>query len=448
MREDFMNLIGGPHTNPVELHDMLLKMNIVDIADVFEDLTKEKTIQVFRLLPKSIAADVFSYIVTEKQQVIVEALTDAEVGNIIGDLFADDAVDFIEEMPANVVTRILRNVDTETRNVINQLLQYPEDSAGTIMTTEYVCIREDCTVREAFDIIRMNGTDKETIYTCYVIRRDRMLLGTISVRTLLLATPQQRISDIMDPYFVSAHTTDDQENIAELFRKYDLLSLPITDTENRLVGIVTVDDIVSVIQEENTEDFEIMAGISPSEEPYLKTGVLKLVKNRILWLLFLMLSATVTSVIIAGFENTLSKMAILMAFIPMLMNTGGNAGSQSSTMIIRGIALGDIKTRDILKILWIELRVGILCGIGLGIVNFVRVYFMNGRNVLLSLAVTVTLLLTVIIAKCIGCTLPIIAKKFKIDPALMASPLISTILDATVLVVYLCIAQSLLPELR
>jgi magnesium transporter len=390
------------------------------------------------------AADVFSYIVAEKQQIIVEALTDAEVGKIIGELFVDDAVDFIEEMPANVVKRVLQNVTEDKRRLINQLLQYPEDSAGSIMTTEYVDLREDATVREAFDAIRTTGLNKETIYTCYVIRRDKLLVGVVSAKTLMLAKPQQRISDIMDNHLVFAHTTDDQEVIADLFRKYGLLSMPVVDKEQRLVGIVTVDDIVQIIEEENTEDFEIMAALNPSEEPYLKTNIFRLARNRIPWLLLLMLSATVTGGIISGFQDAFVGLPMLVAFIPMLMNTGGNAGSQASTLIIRGLALGEIQLRDIIKIVWREIRIGFMCGLVLGAVNFAKVFFTKQGDAILSLTVTLSLFLTVIVAKTVGCILPIAAKKIKIDPALMASPLITTIVDAVSLSVYFTIARVLL----
>jgi magnesium transporter len=430
--------------NAANLRNVLAQMNTVDIADAFEELNTEKTIQVFRLLPKNMAADVFSYIVPEKQQIIVEALTDSEVGKIINELFADDVVDLIEEMPANVVKRILQNAHEEKRRVINQLLQYPDDSAGSVMTTEYVDLREDVTVREAFDYIRAIGLNKETIYTCYVIRRDKLLVGVVSAKTLLLARQHDRISDIMDTNINYAHTTDDQEEVAGLFKKYGLLSLPVVDKERRLVGIVTVDDVVQIIEEENTEDFEIMAALNPSDEPYLKTTVMKLARNRIIWLMALMLSATVTGGIISGFEDSLAVLPVLVAFIPMLMDTGGNAGSQASTLIIRGMALGEIGIGDMLSVLWREIRVGALCGLTLGAINFLRIFFMNGRNVYLALAVTVSLCITVLIAKSVGCMLPIVAKKLRLDPALMAAPLITTIVDAASLLVYFSIAKLVL----
>jgi len=441
--EKILELTNENLINPTKLHELTIKMNTVDIADAFEYLNKEKTVQVFRLLPKSIAADVFSYITSEKQQIIVEALADAEIGKIIDDLFVDDAVDFVEEMPANVVKRVLQNLNEDKRRLINQVLQYPEDSAGSIMTTEYVDLREDATVREAFDNIRSTGVNKETIYTCYVIRRDRILVGVVSAKTLMLSNPQDRIGDIMDTNPIFAHTTEDQEAIADLFKRYGLLALPVVDKEQRLVGIVTVDDIVHIIEEENTEDFEKMGALSPSEEPYMKTGVFRQSRNRIFWLMILMLSATITGKIISGFEDSLAVLPVLIAFIPMLMDTGGNAGAQASTLIIRGIALDEIHFNDILKVLWREIRVGALCGLVLATINFVRVYFMNNRDYLLGITVSISLIATVIISKSVGCILPLAAKKMKLDPALMASPIITTIVDGASLIIYFSMAKAI-----
>ncbi|MDR2939495.1 MAG: magnesium transporter [Clostridiales bacterium] len=431
--------------NPIDissLHSLINQMNTVDIAEIFEDLNQKKITQTFRLLPKNMAADVFSYITPENQQIIIEALTDSEASKIINELFVDDAVDFIEEMPANVVKRVLTYVPDAKRQIINQILKYPEDSAGTIMTTEFVNLREHLTVREAFENIRATGLDKETIYTCYVISYDRVLVGEVSAKTLMLSDPHNIIGDIMETNLVFAHTTDDQEAIANTFRKYGLLSMPIVDNEQRLVGIVTIDDIVTIIEEENTEDFEKMAALTPSDEPYLKTGIFKHAKNRIPWLLFLMLSATVTGTIIENAGDSLPT--LLAAFIPMLMDTGGNAGAQVSTLIIRGMALGELSPKDILKIMWRELRIGVLCGLTLGFVNFIRIYLMNGKDALLSLTITISLMLTVLIAKSVGCVLPILAKKLKFDPALMASPFITTIVDAASLTIYFSIAKAIL----
>jgi magnesium transporter len=441
MEEDILSIINENPIQVTRLHALFAQMNTVDIAALFEDISREKVVRIFRLLPKNIAADVFSYIEPEEQQIIVEALTDSEVGDIMNHLFIDDAVDAIEEMPADVVNRMLQSVSTERRKLINQILQYPDDSAGSIMTTEYVELREDTSVGEAFEHIRATGINKETIYTSYVIRRDRFLVGVVSAKDLMLSGPRDKIRDIMDTNPVFAYTTDDQEAAAGLFRKYGLLAMPVVDRDRHLVGIITVDDVVQVIEEENTEDFEKMAALTPSDEPYLKTSIFKLTRNRIVWLLVLMLSATITGGIIASFEDALALLPALVVFIPMLMDTGGNAGSQTSTLIIRGMALGEIRFRDMLRVLSRELCIGLLCGLGLGLVNFVRVYFMYGKSSFMSLTVTLSLLITVVIAKSIGCVFPMIAKKLKVDPAIMAAPLITTIVDGASLVVYFSIAR-------
>ncbi|MDR2178582.1 MAG: magnesium transporter [Treponema sp.] len=441
MENEILEMI---HTGPVDMtraKRLFSQMNTVDIAEVFENLDREKTVQLFRILPKSTAADVFAHMDADRQQLTVESLTDMEIGEIMNSLFVDDAVDFIEEMPANVVKRVLQNVQNEKRKTINQLLQYPDDSAGSIMTTEYIDLQADATVREAFDVIRTTGVNKETIYTCYVRQRDRLLTGVVSAKTLMLARPQDKIGDIMDTGIVFAYTTDDQEAVAALFKKYDLLAMPVVDKEKRLVGIITIDDIVEVIEEENTEDFEKMNALNPSDEPYLKTSIIKLARNRILWLMVLMLSATVTGGIISSFESSLAVLPVLVAFIPMLMNTGGNAGSQSSTLIIRGMAVGEIALADIIKVIWKEIRIGTLCGIALGLVNFIRIYLMNGKNLLLSAAVTFSLFCTVLMAKSVGCMLPMLAKKLNIDPAIMAAPLLTTIVDGASLVMYFSIVK-------
>ena len=443
MENRIFSLINAEIIDIVKLNALLNEMNTVDIAETFDLLQKEKKIQLFRLLPKVIAADVFNCMDADGRQVIIEALTDSEVGDIINKLFADDAADLIEEMPANLVNRLLKNAHHEKREIINRLLQYPDNSAGSIMTTEYVVLSENATVREAFDEIRATGVNKETIYTCYVIRRDHLLIGVVSVKKLILSKSYERIGDIMDTGVLFVKTTDDNEVIAKQFQKYDLLAMPVVDKEQRLVGIITVDDIVDVIVEENTEDIEKMNALVPSDEPYLNTGVFKHAKNRFLWLLFLMLSAILTGLVITNFEEGLAVMPILMAFIPMLMDTGGNAGSQSSALIIRGMAVGEIGQKDIIRIIWKEIRVALLCGLGLGLVNFIRVYFMNGHNLMLCVTITLSLCCTLVIAKTIGCVLPIIAKLIKIDPAIMAAPLITTIADVSSLIVYFSIAKVL-----
>ncbi|MDR0669614.1 MAG: magnesium transporter [Treponema sp.] len=443
MKDEILEMIHAGSIDMAKVKNIFSRpqMNTVDIAEIFENLDREKIVQLFRILPKSTAADVFAHMDADQQQLTVESLTDTELGEIMNGLFVDDVVDFIEEMPANVVKRVLQNVQNEKRKTINQLLQYPDDSAGSIMTTEYIDLLANATVQEAFDVIRKTGLNKETIYTCYVMRWDRLLVGVVSAKTLMLARPQDKIGDIMDTNMVFAYTTDDQEAVAALFKKYDLLAMPVVDKEKRLVGIITIDDIVEVIEEENTEDFEKMGALNPSGEPYLKTSIIRLARNRIIWLLVLMLSATVTGGVISSFEQSLAVLPVLVAFIPMLMDTGGNAGSQSSTLIIRGMAVGEIALKDIIKVIWREVRIGTLCGIALGLVNFIRIYLMNGRDLLLSAAVTVSLFCTILMAKSVGCMLPMLAKKLKIDPAIMAAPLITTIVDGASLVVYFSIAK-------
>jgi magnesium transporter len=443
-KDEIIQLINDGSVDIFKLKILLCDMNLVDIAEVFEELDREKAIQLFRILPKAIASDVFAYMESEQQQIIIEALTDTEIGEIMNKLFVDDAVDFIEEMPASVVRRALKNVKSEKRKLINQILQYPDDSAGSIMTTEYVDLREDATVREAFDIIRSTGLNKETIYTCYVIRKDRLLVGVISAKVLMLARPQQRIGEIMDTNVVYGYTTDDQETIADQFQRYGFLAMPVVDKERRLVGIITVDDVVDVIIEESTEDIEKMAALVPSDEPYLKTSIIRHAKNRFVWMLILMLSATITGSIISSFENGLMVLPILMSFIPMLMNTGGIAGSQSSTLIVRGMAVGEIGLGDIIIVVWKEIRVGMICGLGLGLVNFIRVFVMNNQDVMLCLTITLSLFCTVLMAKTIGSVLPIFAKRLKIDPAIMSAPLLTTIVDALSLIIYFSMAKVIL----
>jgi len=444
MNDRILEILDGENININELKTMLSEMNSVDIAEILNNLEKDKLIPLFRILPKSIASEVFANVDSDEQQQIIEALTDTEVGEVVGKLFVDDAVDFIEEMPANVVSRVLKNINSEKRSIINQILKYPEDSAGSIMTTEYVSLRENFTVEEAFDAIRNTGLNKETIYTCYVISWDRVLKGVVTAKDLFLAEPNEKLSEIMVPNPVSASTIDDREAVAALFQRYGFLAMPVVDREERLVGIITVDDIVEVIVEETTEDIEKMAALTPSEESYMKTGVLRHSGNRILWLLFLMLSATITGSIITGFENSLMVLPVLMSFIPMLMNTAGNAGSQASVLMIRGLALGEIGFKDIFTVLWREIRVALLCGIALAAVNFVRIYIMHGRDLFLCLTVSVSLIATVLMAKTVGCVLPLLAKKMKIDPAIMAAPLITTIADAASLLVYFSAATIIL----
>jgi len=418
----------------------IIKMNVVDIAQLLEQLDEDNALMVFRLLPKDIAAEVFSYMSYEEQQFIIESITDREIKFIIDELFLDDTIGLIEEMPANVVKKILKNANENTRKHINLLLKYPENSAGSIMTIEFVDLKKEMTVKEALERIRKTGVDKETIDVCYVIDNNRKLEGIVPLRKLILSDENIKVSDIMDSNVISVNTHVDQEEIAALFKKYDLVAMPVVDNENRLVGIITIDDIVDVIEKENTEDFHKMAAIVPYEDEYLKTGVLRLAKNRILWLLILMISAMFTGRIILKYEALLQSCIALTAFIPMLMDTGGNAGSQAATLIIRGLALGEIKINDTLKIVWKEFRVAIIVGLVLSAVNFLRIYFLENADALVALTVSLSLFITVIMAKVIGCMLPIVAKKLKIDPAIMASPLITTIVDAMSLSAYFSIA--------
>ena len=419
-----------------KLKESLMEENPVDIAELFADLTTEQSLKIFRILPKDTSAEVFSYLSSEKQQEIVENITDEEIRHIIDEMFIDDTVDFIEEMPANVVDKILQNTSPDTRKLINQFLKYPENSAGSVMTVEYVSLKSDMNIGQALNHIKKVGIDNETIDICYIIDNQRKLVGFISLKSLIFLDDILPLVDAMETNVISAITTDDQEFIASQFRKYDLTSMPVVDNEGRLVGIITIDDVVDVIDQENTEDFQKMAAMNPSDEEYLKESVFSLAKHRIIWLLVLMISATATGTIIRRYEEVLQSVVILAAFIPMLMDTGGNAGSQSSTLIIRGIALGEIQLKDIGKILWKEFRVSLIVGITLAAVNFLRIYYIDRAGLTISLVVCASLLFTVVIAKVVGGVLPIMAKAFKLDPAIMASPLITTIVDACALVVY------------
>lgn len=432
-----------------ELRSTLVEMNSADVAEFMADLPEDKLILVFRILPKDLAADVFSYLETETQTSIVSSINDVELGLLVEELYVDDAVDFLEEVPASVVKRVLQNASPERRNIINRFLKYPENSAGSVMTIEMVEFHSRINVKDALKIIRETGVDKETIYTCYVIDDFRHLVGVIPLRRLLLSDEQTKISDIItdEEHIISVGTLDDQEVVAEIARKYDLLSVPVVDNENRLVGIVTIDDIVDIIEDEATEDFEKMALLSPSDEEYLKTGVFTLAKRRILWLMILMVSATFTGKIIENYENMLAAVVGLTACIPMLMDTGGNAGNQTSTLIIRGLALGEIHLTDYFKVLFKEVRVALLCGVALAVVNFGRMALLNGdvsENFKMYLVVCAAMLCSVVAAKCIGCSLPMLAKLIHLDPALMAGPMITTIVDALTLIIYFTFATNFL----
>ena len=451
MEEKIIEMIEGKKFGL--LKETLSQMNPADLAPIFEEIEEKDIAVIFRILPKELAAEVFVEMDSDMQQFLIEAFSDRELKEVMDELFMDDTVDIIEEMPANVAKRILKQTNATTRKMINQLLAYPEDSAGSVMTTEYIDLEKHMTVDEAFDRIRKIGFESESIYTCYVTDRRRKLLGVVSVKDLLLNPKDCLIDDIMDENIIFANTLDDKEDVATQFEKYDLLAIPVVDKENRLVGIVTVDDAIDVLQEEASEDIEKMAAILPSEKTYLKTGVFETFKARIPWLLFLMISATFTGAIISSFESKLTACLALIAFIPMLMGTGGNSGSQSSVTVIRALSLGDIDFIDIFKVIWKELRVSVVCGVVLGIVNFVKLYLVDylwlksfdaGIELLEIISVCLTLVLVVIVAKLVGAILPIVAKKLGADPAVMASPLVTTILDAVSLIIYFSISASLL----
>lgn len=426
------------------LRQHLSEMNDADIAAKLEELPEEEMLKVFRILPKDMAADVFSYLEVESQQFIITSLSDKEAATIIDNLMADDAADFLEEMPANIVKKLLANAKPDTRRDINHLLRYPEDSAGSIMTVEYVDLKENLTVEEAIERIRGVGLDSETINICYVLDSRRTLVGTVALRYLLLSQPGERIGDIMHEHVISLNTLMDQEEVARQFKKYDFTAMPVVDNENRLVGIITVDDVVDIMEEEATEDMEKMAAIVPSDKPYMRTGVFETYKKRIPWLLLLMISATFTGKIISSFEEALSACVVLTAYIPMLMDTGGNAGGQSSVTIIRGLSLNEIEFKDLFRVIWKEIRVAVICGITLGVANFAKMMLVDHLQVMVAFVVCGTMVLTVFLAKVVGCSLPMFAKKAGFDPAVMASPFITTIVDALSLMIYFQIATRVL----
>lgn len=415
-----------------------------DVAAVMQKCSDEEALLLFRIIPKDLAAMTFVEMDSELQRSFIEKFSDREITEILDEMFVDDTVDIIEEMPANVVKRLLSNSTPEARSIINQLLKYPKDSAGSIMTTEFVELRAHTTVEEAFERIRITGSDKETIYTCYVTDDSRRLIGVVTVKDMLLADNSMEIGDIMETSIISAGTHTDKEEVVKLLDRYDFLALPVVDMEERLVGIVTFDDAMDVMREENTEDMEIMAGITPSEKSYLRTGVIETFLNRVPWLLFLMISSTLTSSILLKFQNALAAQAALVAYIPMIMGTGGNAGGQSSVTVIRGLSLGDIRLRNILTVIWKEIRVAVMCGAALGAVNFGKMLVFDGVTVLVAAAVSLTLVVTVILAKTVGCALPIIVKRIGLDPAVMASPFITTIVDALSLLIYVNVAGLML----
>ena len=439
--DNILELLNQSPLNKMNLQEIFAQMNAVDIADTLEQLSDEKAIAALRLLDEDFAAEVFSYVSPEKQQMLVEGLNDAEVVSIMNELPVDDIVDFIEDVPDDIGKYVLDQVSSEKSALVDRMLDYPDDSAGSVMTTEIVELSPEMAVKDALATIRTSGVDKETIYTCYVIDEDRKLIGVVTADSLVRAGLNQRISDLMDTNVISANATDDQEELTNQFRKYDLIAMPVVNRSGQLVGIVTVDDILRVIEEETTEDMEKMAGINPLDEPYMRTGVLKHARNRIAWLLILMLTAAITGAIISTFEDSLAVLPVLVAFIPMLMGAGGNAGAQSTTVVIRGMALGEIVIKDVLRVVWRETRIAIICGLVLGIANYARIWLMHDRDGTLALVVSLSLVITLVVAKSIGCTLPILAKTLRIDPATMAAPIITTIVDCTALIVFFSIAR-------
>lgn len=418
--------------------------NPVDIVKIIDGLQGEELIIIFRLLHKDVSVEVFSYLDNKMQEEIIKSITDSEVKHIVDKLFLDDTVDFIEEMPASIVKKVLKNTSPQKRELINQFLQYGESSAGAIMTIEFIDFKENITVKEAIKRVREIGYDKEVTSTCFITNKNRELKGKIYLKDLIFNDENLLVSDIMEKNIIFTKTIEDQEKVATLFKEYDLTCMPVVDKEYRLVGIITVDDIIDIIEQENTEDFQKMAAMVPNEEEYLKTSAFKLAKHRILWLLILMVSATFTGAIIKKYDEILQSVVILAAFIPMLMDTGGNAGSQSSTLIIRGLALGEIRIRDFLKVILKEFKVSLIVATALATLNFIRIFALEGTSFNISLVVCISLFFTVIIAKVVGGILPIIAKNFKLDPAIMASPLITTIVDTFALLVYFSLAAAFL----
>ena len=435
-----------------KLKEILNALEPFDVALLFEEFSKNIFTFLFRILSKENAAEVFVELDSDMQEILIEGFSDFELEEILNELYLDDTVDIIEEMPANVVKRILKHSSPETRHNINEMLKYPKNSAGSIMTIEFVDLKKNMSVEDAFTRIRRTGIDKETIYTCYVTDENRVLQGLVSVKDLLLADYQEIINDIMETNIIYVNTLDDREEAAQIFGKYDFLALPVVDNEKRLVGIITVDDAIDVIQEETTEDIEKMVAITPTDKAYMKTGVYETFSKRIPWLLFLMISATVTSKIINMYEGALSACVILTSFIPMLMGTGGNSGGQSSATIIRSLSLGDIEMSDIFKVIWKEIRVSVVCGIVLAAANFIKMMIVDygaiiqsGQEpMMIALVVSLSLALTIVVAKFIGSALPMIAKKIGFDPAVMASPLISTIVDAVSLMIFFGVASMIL----
>ena len=441
MLEKVFELIANK--NFKELKALLNDSNESDVAECLDELSKEDLAIVFRLLKKDEAVDIFSYMSPDTQEKLIETLSDEEVAGIIQKMYIDDAADLVEELPANLVNKVLKNAGSSKRQAINEILKYPEDSAGSIMTVEYVDLKSGMTVKESLDRIRKIGLNKETVYTLYVVDNNRKLIGVTTVKELLLHSYETVINDIMEDNVIAVNTFDDKEDVVKMFDKYDFLAIPVIDSENRLVGIVTVDDAMDVMSDENEEDFEKMAAMVPSEDDYLKESVFKQYKNRIVWLLILMLSSIVTGKIISNYEEAFAAVPLLVSFIPMLMDTGGNCGSQASTMIIRALATDELEPKDVLKAWWKEVRIAVLCGATLALVNGLRIYIQY-HDVGIALVIAITLFLTAILSKSLGCLLPMLAKSLKLDPAYMASPMLTTIVDACSLAIYFNVALILL----
>ena len=442
LREYFVKLIE--EKNLKELKQVVSEMNVVDVAEVIEDLEDKQMLLVFRMLPKDMGSDVFSYMEMYNKKRIINSITDEELHSILDELYFDDMVDVIEEMPANVVTKVLKNAPADRRKLINDFLRYPEDSAGSIMTIEYVSLKPEMTVKEALDYIKKVGIDKETIYTCYVENEYKMLIGFVSLRTIVTSDESQLIKNIMEEDVIFVSTQDDQEEVADIFTRYGYLALPVVDQEHRLCGIITFDDILDIVEAEATEDFHKMAAVAPSDDEYLDQSAWQLAKNRIPWLLILMISATATTAIIGRFDALIAQYVVLSSFIPMITDTGGNAGSQASTVVIRAMATGEIGFGDGLKVIWKEIRVGMIAGATLALANFFRIWLFTSNGPLLAGMVSVTILFTVLFSKLLGALLPILAKKVNLDPAIMASALITTIIDSLALMVYFLMAEAFL----
>ena len=426
------------------LRDILTTMNAADVASLFEDIPEETVPLLYRLLPKELAADTFVEMEPDTQHMLIKGFSDNELKEVVDELYVDDAVDLVEEMPANVVKRILIQADAEKRKMINTILQYPDDSAGSIMTTEFVELRPKMTAEEAILHLRRSGINKETINNCYICAKGRQLMGVVTIRDLIMASSEETMEDLMEENIISVSTLEDQETVARQFSKYGFLAMPAVDREERLVGIVTIDDVLDVMEEETTEDIEKMAAIVPADKPYLKQTTFDLWKSRMPWLLLLMISATFTGFIITSFEDALSKYVVLTAYIPMLMDTGGNSGSQASVTVIRGISLKEVEFRDIFRVIWKEVRVALLCGLTLAVCNFGKLLLVDHLTILVAFTICLTLFVTIFCAKVVGCTLPLIASRLGFDPAVMASPFITTIVDAISLLVYFQFATRLL----